>query len=605
MSASSDQVWNAHDASSLVRPCLALNLGITGHRPNRLPADVTPIRAQLSHVLQRIRAELVALAAKGQFAKEPPLLRLIDSLALGADVLAAETALDLGLELDACLPFERAEYARDFAEIAERDHFDALLGRASRVIELPGSRAAENAAYEAAGMTMLSLCDLVIAVWDGERAAGPGGTAEIVARAVDDNVAVIHIPTDPAGAVEIVWAGLSDAPAGRQSMWMAPRFAFDDNVAQLVAILCTPPDAPELPLIAAALDVPPARARIAGFGWPLLLRLFGARGAVAAVVAEEAPAEPGPAAGFANEAFAARFATHLAPLTAAADRSATVYGLRHRSGFVFNFVLAALAVLLAASSIVLHDLDKALVKYCLIGEIALIALILLNTWQGTRAEWHGKWLQMRHLAEWTRVLHFALPLGEPLLRFDGEDPARLNWLRWRTRAAARAAGIPAMAIGPELLTAMRGNLLAVIHDQLGYHRRNAHQMERMDHRTHLTGTCIFVFSIALAGWHLWHSMAGEEKQVDHLADVMTMLGVALPAFGSAIYGIRLQGNFADLTQRSRRMAEQLEGLARSIEAGELRHDLVSGQVRQLATIMLRDTADWRLTFEGRPLALPS
>jgi hypothetical protein len=212
---------------------------------------------------------------------------------------------------------------------------------------------------------------------------------------------------------------------------------------------------------------------------------------------------------------------------------------------------------------------------------------------------------MRHLAEWTRVLHFALPLGEPLLRFDGEEPAMLNWLRWRARAAARATGIPGMAIGPELLAAMRRSLLAVIHDQLGYHRRNADRMERMDHRTHLTGTWIFRVGIVLVCMHLWHSMADEEKSVDHLADVMTMLGVALPAFGSAIYGIRLQGNFADLTQRSRRMAKQLEGLARSIEAGELRHDLVSGQVRQLAKIMLRDTADWRLTFEGRPLALPS
>ena len=605
MSASSDQVHNAHDASSLVRPGLALNLGITGHRPNRLPEDVALVREQLSHVLQRIHDELVALAAKGEFAPEPPLLRVVDSLALGADVIAAEAALDQGLELDACLPFERAEYVRDFAEAAERDYFDVLLGQASRVIELPGSRAAENAAYEAVGLTMLSLSDFIIAVWDGQRAAGPGGTAEIVARAVEDNVAVIHIPTDPAGAVEIVWAGLSDAPAGRQSMWMAPRCGFDDNVERLVAILCKPPAAPELPLIAAALDVPPARARIAGFGWPMLLRLFGARGAAAADLPESAPSEPGPAAGFADQAFAERFAAHLAPLADAADHSATVYGLRHRSGFVFNFVLAALAVLLAASAIVLHNLDKALVKYCSIGEIAVIALILLNTWQGTRAEWHGKWLQMRHLAEWTRVLHFALPLGEPLLRFDGEGPARLNWLRWRARAAARATGIPGMAIGPELLASMRRSLLAVIRDQLGYHRRNSHQMERMDHRTHLTGTGIFIFSIALAGWHLWHSMAGEERNVDHLADVMTMLGVALPAFGSAIYGIRLQGNFADLTQRSRRMAEQLEGLAHSIEAGELRHDLVSGQVRQLATIMLRDTADWRLTFEGRPLALPS
>jgi hypothetical protein len=254
---------------------------------------------------------------------------------------------------------------------------------------------------------------------------------------------------------------------------------------------------------------------------------------------------------------------------------------------------------------VLHDLDKELVKYCSIGEIVMIALILLNTWQGTRAEWHGKWLQMRHLAEWTRVLQFALPLGEPLLRFDGEDAARLNWLRWRVRAAARATGISTLKIGPDLLASMRRSLLAVVHDQLGYHRRNAHQMERMDHRTHLTGTCIFVFSIALSAAHLWHSMAVDAGHGDHLSNAITMLGVALPAFGSAIYGIRLQGNFADLTQRSHRMAEQLEGLERSIEAGELRHDLVSGQVRQLAMIMLRDTADWRLTFEGRPLALPS
>jgi hypothetical protein len=130
-------------------------------------------------------------------------------------------------------------------------------------------------------------------------------------------------------------------------------------------------------------------------------------------------------------------------------------------------------------------------------------------------------------------------------------------------------------------------------------------MAHMDHRTHIAGNCIFGASIMLALLHLGHSFVGEPGHGELFSKIVTMLSVALPAFGSAIYGIRLQGNFVDLTQRSRRMAEQLEGLAHSIEAGELRHDLVSGQVRQLATIMLRDTADWRLTFEGRPLALPS
>lgn len=231
VSALPDQVQYAPEATSLVRFPLALNLGITGHRPNRLPADVAPIRARLTHVLRRIGAEFAGLTAGEQR------LRLVDSLALGADVMAADLALEQGFELDVCLPFERHEYACDFADLADRAHFDALLGRASRVIELPGSRASQNAAYEAAGLTMLSLSDLVVAVWDGGQTAGRGGTAEIVARAVEDNIPVIHIPTQPAGAVDIVWAGLADAPMGRQSLWMAPRFAFDANVGRLVAIL--------------------------------------------------------------------------------------------------------------------------------------------------------------------------------------------------------------------------------------------------------------------------------------------------------------------------------------------------------------------------------
>ena len=237
VSVSPDLLPVASEAGSLVRPRLALNLGITRHRRNRLPPDVAPIRAQLAHVLQRIATEFCRLAAEGRSAPQAPLLRVVNSLALGADVMSAELALEQGFELDVCLPFSPAEYARDFAEPADRDHFDALLGRASLVIELPGSRAAEDAAYEAAGLTMLSLSDLVVAVWDGEPAAGRGGTAEIVARAVEEDVAVIYIPTDPAGAVEIIWAGLSVAPMGRQSLWTAPRCDFDGNVARLVAML--------------------------------------------------------------------------------------------------------------------------------------------------------------------------------------------------------------------------------------------------------------------------------------------------------------------------------------------------------------------------------
>ena len=79
-----------------------------------------------------------------------------------------------------------ASSARAGAE--SRREFDLLLGRASAVVELDGAReppGREGEWYEAAGRLMLGHSDVLIAIWDGQPAAGRGGTAEIVAEAVE------------------------------------------------------------------------------------------------------------------------------------------------------------------------------------------------------------------------------------------------------------------------------------------------------------------------------------------------------------------------------------------------------------------------------------
>ena len=56
-------------------------------------------------------------------------------------------------------------------------------------------------AYEAIGRVILEHSDLLMAIWDGNAAAGQGGTGQVVREALDAGLLVVHIdPAAPAGA---------------------------------------------------------------------------------------------------------------------------------------------------------------------------------------------------------------------------------------------------------------------------------------------------------------------------------------------------------------------------------------------------------------------
>lgn len=177
-------------------------IGVTGHRG--LPA------AEAARIRASVRRALTAVAGPGTVLASP--------LAEGADRLAAEEALALGLALFAPLPFARAEYERDFAKPGSLAAFRALLARAGGVEELRGLRTDEGAAYEAVGRRVLALSDGLVAVWDGLPPRGRGGTAQVVAEARGAGVPVLWIPLegadDPAAAQE--WAEAVRARHGRR-----------------------------------------------------------------------------------------------------------------------------------------------------------------------------------------------------------------------------------------------------------------------------------------------------------------------------------------------------------------------------------------------------
>jgi hypothetical protein len=134
-------------------------IGITGHR------DLS----ERTHVL-------IAAALATELARFSPLLG-ISSLAEGADQIFAEQVLKAAGDLTAVIP--SADYGQSFETGAGRTAYRFLRDQAEDVINLPFP-APSDAAFWAAGQRVVTLADILLAVWDGSPSAGMGGTADVV-----------------------------------------------------------------------------------------------------------------------------------------------------------------------------------------------------------------------------------------------------------------------------------------------------------------------------------------------------------------------------------------------------------------------------------------
>lgn len=158
---------------------MSLTIGVTGHR---ILMEEDKIVAGIDRALDSVerrdsRRPLVGLSA----------------LAEGADRLVAERILARpGARLHAVLPLPRDDYAADFASESSRRRFRELLALTEEVLELP-ARSSRAGAYEAVGLYLLDHCDVVLAVWDGGRAQGRGGTGAVATRALERGLPVAWV----------------------------------------------------------------------------------------------------------------------------------------------------------------------------------------------------------------------------------------------------------------------------------------------------------------------------------------------------------------------------------------------------------------------------
>jgi hypothetical protein len=143
--------------------------GVAGHR---FLADIDKIEKGVGQALDRIVATFPGES-----------LKVVSSLAEGVDRIVVHLALARPrAELTAVLPLPRSDYIKDFERDESKREFQALLERASQIVELPIAGTREEA-YEAAGRYMLDHCDMLVVVWDGHNAQGQGGTGDLVSEA--------------------------------------------------------------------------------------------------------------------------------------------------------------------------------------------------------------------------------------------------------------------------------------------------------------------------------------------------------------------------------------------------------------------------------------
>jgi hypothetical protein len=572
----------------LLTPQQTLGIGVTGHRLARLgDIDLAALNAAIADIFGAIAAATPAGTVETT--------RVITGLAEGADMIAAHAALSKAWQLDAVLPFPRDEFARDFAEGGERSEYHAALAAAAAVFELPGNRHHETAAYERVGRVVLAQSDLLIAVWDGGAGRGRGGAAQIVAEAVLAGIPVIHI--DPAGArpPRLLWDRLEEHDLGQQTVDTVPHGGLE-RLPELLAHLLLPPDnAAEAAMLARFERGVAERERWFAIAYPWLVRTAGRGKTISAAAPQEPPAT----------CFSPALAAVIEPRFASADATGNALARLFRSGYVTNFTFAALAVILSLLGLVLPAVFKPLL---IASEVFVIGGILLVTRAGNRAGWHRRWLDHRHLAERLRVLSIGAQLGDLDLR--AEASAERGWVGWYARATAREIGLPTVHVDAAYLGCVRAALTHLIDDQIAYLANDAARMHRLEHRLHRLGGWLFattaIVCVAVLGFKLAAALGPEV--LEHAAKPIglgaTIISAALPAIGAAIYGIRMQGDFAGTSERSAGLAGQLQVLKTVIESDALDFDTLTRRTRRAADLLTRDLATWLRTYHARPLTLP-
>jgi hypothetical protein len=620
------------------KPRLALRVGVTGHQPEHLHhAHIDLLQKKIHEVLQILKQFALEhpRVSTSYRERDEPILRLVSSLAEGADRYAARQAISLGYELQCPLPFARDEYANDFEKDASVQEFNRLLDdteHTTAILELEGSRDRETESYLAAGRVVLSQSDVLLAIWDGQDPRGEGGTAQIVAEAGLRNVLTIRI--DSAAPHQICYRISGDE-------WASSNEAKDGFLGQLRTLLNPPRHTKkekEEELSTSPQDYFSEEQKWWNWGmvwipfrnlWLSRLtlpKLFAPDFAVSGV--DEWVAVLKNSGAFSNSAIGLIDSARLCDHFGWANGLAEYYGNLYRSAFALNYLLSALAVFCAFLHYALEQLNREGWSFgFILAELLLLGWIAGIYWFGKTHRWHERWIDYRLLAEYLRQLFFLIPLGPGELsaphlpKYMSAGDPKTTWMYWHYLALRREIGIVGSEYSPAYLDSVRSFLNSNdgIRGQIDYHEHNADRMEKLDSRfvgltKALFGVAILAAISAMVLQAPWfkdslRSILPGWLPLRWATAVTAFLATASPTLGAALAGIRSQAEFERVKKRSRAMLHTLQRICKELDARDDRAENISLAALNLIVadagqLMVDELLDWRIVFKDRPLPEP-
>ena len=130
---------------------------------------------------------------------------LLTSLAEGADRLFARAALAENIRLRVILPDRETAFVQDFSSDASQQEFSNILKRAETIEEMAlPALPNEKTGHEQVTDTLISRCELLIAVWNGAMGRGAGGTADTIEQALQAGRPVIWINSNYANKATVL-----------------------------------------------------------------------------------------------------------------------------------------------------------------------------------------------------------------------------------------------------------------------------------------------------------------------------------------------------------------------------------------------------------------
>lgn len=514
-------------------------IGVTGHRT--LDAD-SEVSDAIHSVVERIQQMLPSMQ------NTTIILSVLSPLAEGADRLVARDVLKTpGSTLEIVLPLPKDDYVQDFETGESISEFEELLSKATNVKELQtGYRRPK--VYEQVGHYIVDQCDVLIAIWDGKSAEGPGGTGDIVAYARETKCPMFWINTEDSGKITFEpGRGLSVNQFKDLSEYNSEKvntIELNKQIREQLASLVNQAHN-------ASLSIEHIK--------PSLEYMLG----------------------------------HLVRADILAQRYQHLY---YRSGTLV-YILAAAAIAIAALQIIFIP-EQPLI---LIAEVVFMIAVLVIVWLSRHQRWHSKWLDYRFLAERFRSAMFLAvskidvtslrPPRHLSLAYSSND-----WMVnvfssvWNKR--------PLLQEIDTLVTSLRDFLCnAWIGEQIRYHDKTSKRHDRRHERLLRASNVLFGLTLVAA---ILHVISIGPHSFENFLGLMV---IALPATAGGITAIRTHRDYLRNSMRSAEMVGHLKELQNQMMKTENREALLR-LVAETEETMLHENEDWRVVVRFHIPELP-